>query len=92
MLDTFRPQRHPPLLSGSFVCLTRSGQIMWTGSKCIQVEACATVFMISFSYINTSGPEEREKEVILDESDDLWCELRHQHIAVVSQQVRLFFL
>ncbi len=52
---------------------------------------CFYDFFPSFSYINTSGPEEREKEVILDESDDLWCELRHQHIAVVSQQVRLFF-
>ncbi|EUB58389.1 Syntaxin-binding protein [Echinococcus granulosus] len=40
-----------------------------------------------YRYINTSGPEEREKEIILDESDDLWRELRHQHIAVVSQQV-----
>ncbi|XP_055306022.1 protein ROP-like [Sitodiplosis mosellana] len=38
-----------------------------------------------YKYIPT--PNANEKEVLLDENDELWVELRHQHIAVVSTLV-----
>ncbi|KAK7094402.1 syntaxin-binding protein 1-like isoform X3 [Littorina saxatilis] len=40
-----------------------------------------------YRYENTNGSEVQEKEALLDENDELWVELRHQHMAIVSQQV-----
>lgn len=41
-----------------------------------------------FQYDSQTGDgQSMKKEAILDESDDLWIEFRHQHIAVVSQNV-----
>ncbi|XP_021352659.1 syntaxin-binding protein 1-like isoform X1 [Mizuhopecten yessoensis] len=40
-----------------------------------------------YKYVSTSGNDMSDKEYLLHENDELWVELRHQHIAVVSQQV-----
>ncbi|ESP03241.1 hypothetical protein LOTGIDRAFT_237771 [Lottia gigantea] len=40
-----------------------------------------------YKYESATGQDVAEKEVLLDDNDELWQELRHQHIAVVSQQV-----
>ncbi|XP_063425072.1 syntaxin-binding protein 1-like isoform X3 [Mytilus trossulus] len=40
-----------------------------------------------YKYENNVGNDVVEKEALLDETDELWVELRHQHIAIVSQQV-----
>merc|ERR1719471_1782285 len=38
-------------------------------------------------YKYEAGDDGNMKEVILDENDDVWVEMRHQHIAVVAQNV-----
>lgn len=48
----------------------------------LSVDKTYTIF---FRYENNVGNDVVEKEALLDETDELWVELRHQHIAIVSQ-------
>lgn len=40
-----------------------------------------------FRFEATTGGAPADKEVLLDENDEIWRELRHQHIAVATQYV-----
>ena len=40
-----------------------------------------TLLILSYRY----DADQVSKEALLDENDQLWVELRHQHIAIVSQ-------